>query len=94
MKRTTIKKFRILLLAAVLVLVNHLTLKACEACNQNQPKILRGITHGSGPQSNWDYFIVVIMVLVTLYSFYATVKCFVKPTEKRYDAIKNTILNH
>lgn len=94
MKSIAIKKLRFLLLVVILVLANQVTLKACEACGQNQPKILKGITHGSGPKSNWDYFIVIIMVLVTLYSLYATVKCFVKPSEKRYDYIKSAILNH
>ena len=31
---------------------------ACPVCEKQQPKILQGITHGSGPQSNWDYIII------------------------------------
>ena len=65
---------------------------ACDACNQNQPKILQNITHGNGPQSNWDYFVVIAMVMITVYTLYATVRCFIKPTESRYDHIKNTVL--
>ncbi len=74
------------------VLLANINAFACEACNQNQPKILRNITHGGGPQSNWDYFVVVIMIVVTIYTLYATIKCFVKPKEKRYNEIKRTIL--
>lgn len=93
MRKLSLNKYRKLALIVFLVLINHIPTMACEACNQNQPKILKGITHGNGPQSNWDYFVVIIMVLVTLYSLYASIKCFVKPTEKKYNHIKNTILN-
>ncbi len=93
MKKINSNNYQKLILLIALIFINNVTTMACEACNQNQPKILRGITHGSGPQSNWDYFVVIIMVLVTLYSLYATVKCFVKPTDKQYNDIKNTILN-
>lgn len=93
MRKLNIKKYKVLLIIVILILANHFTVKACEACGQNQPKILKGITHGNGPQSNWDYFIVVVMILVTIYSLYATVKCFIKPTERKYSNIKNAILN-
>lgn len=93
MRKLNLNKCRKLILLIVLILVNYIPTMACEACNKNQPKILRGITHGNGPQSNWDYFVVIIMVLVTLYSLYAAIKCFVKPSEKKYNDIKNTILN-
>lgn len=66
---------------------------ACEACKKQQPKLLQGITHGAGPDSNWDYVIVSVMLIVTLYSFYAMVRCLIKPKEKNYKDIKNMILN-
>lgn len=66
---------------------------SCEACKQQQPKFLQGITHGAGPGSNWDYVVVVIMVLITLYSLYATVKCMIRPAEKDNEHIKRMILN-
>lgn len=66
---------------------------ACEACNQQQPKFLQGITHGAGPGSNWDYLIVSFMVFITLYSLYATVKCMICPAEKENGHIKRMILN-
>lgn len=93
MRKPSSKKYRKLIPFLALFLLSDISAMACEACNQNQPKILRGITHGNGPQSNWDYFVVIIMVLVTLYSLYATVKCFVKPSDKKYNNIKTIILN-
>ncbi len=88
-----IKKYKSFLLTLALVLVANVGTFACEACNQNQPKILRNITHGSGPQSNWDYFVVISMVLITVYTLYATIRCFVtRKTENKYNDIKNTIL--
>lgn len=66
---------------------------ACDACKKQQPKALQGITHGSGPESGWDYLIVALMVLVTLYVLIATVKCMFKPAEKSEQHIKRLILN-
>lgn len=66
---------------------------ACDACKAQQPKLLQEVTHGAGPSSNWDYVVVIIMVIITVYSFYAMVKCLAKPKEKSHDNIKNIILN-
>jgi hypothetical protein len=66
---------------------------ACDACKKQQPQLLQGITHGSGPDSNWDYLIVSAMVIITVYSAYAAIKCLVKPKEKNYQDIKNVIFN-
>ena len=87
------KKYKVFLLTFSLVFLANVASFACEACNQNQPKILRNITHGSGPQSNWDYFVVIVMVLITVYTLYATIRCFLtRKTEVKYNDIKNTIL--
>lgn len=66
---------------------------ACDACKQQQPKLFQGITHGAGPTSNWDYIIVSVMVLITLYSFFALVKYLAKPDDPKHQDIKNIILN-
>jgi len=66
---------------------------ACDACKAQQPKFLQGVTHGPGPSSNWDYVVVSIMVIITVYSFYAMVKCLAKPAEKGHEGIKSIILN-
>lgn len=87
------KKLSTLLFIVLLVVTANLGTYACEACNQNQPKLLRNITHGSGPQSYWDYFVVIIMVAITIYTLFATIRCFVNnKTEGKYKDIKNTIL--
>ncbi len=66
---------------------------ACDACKKQQPKLLQGITHGGGPDSNWDYLIVSAMVIITLYSLYATIRCVVKTKDKNHQDIKNIIFN-
>lgn len=75
------------------MMLTGMPLMACEACKQQQPKFLQGITHGPGPDSNWDYLIVSFMVFITLYSLYATVKCMIRPSEKENEHIKRMILN-
>jgi heme/copper-type cytochrome/quinol oxidase subunit 2 len=83
------KKYTILLL----ILMLRLDAIACEACKLQQPKGFGGLTHGAGPESKWDYLIVFIMVVITLYVLVATIKCFIKPGEKNKEHIKRMILN-
>ena len=66
---------------------------ACEACKKQQSKILQEITHGAGPDSNWDYLIVMVMIAITLYVLFAAVKCMFRPSEKSGQHIKRMILN-
>lgn len=68
------------------------TVAACEVCEANQPKILRGITHGGGPQGNSDYFIVIAAAVFVLITLVFAVKFLVRPGEKRADHIKRSIL--
>jgi hypothetical protein len=66
---------------------------ACDACKKQQPKFLQNIAHGRGPDSQWDYLIVAIMVAITFYVLLATIKCIIKPSEQNSQHIKRIILN-
>lgn len=66
---------------------------ACPLCEKNQPAILRGITHGTGPDSNWDYVIVFTSVVIVLLTLIYTIKYLVKPGEKNQSHIKHTVIN-
>lgn len=81
------------MMATALLLAAGLPAIACEACKKQQPKLLQGITHGPGPDSNWDYLIVSIMVAITVYSFYAMIRYMAKSRDKMHQDIKNSILN-
>jgi hypothetical protein len=81
------------LMLLLLTLVNQIPAVACEACQKQQPKILRGFAHGTGPDSNWDYLIVAVMVAITIYVLVATLKCLFRPAEKSEAHIKRLILN-
>lgn len=66
---------------------------ACPACEKQQPKILRGITHGAGPQSDWDYVIIWITVAIVLVTLFFSIKWIVYPKEDSLNHIKRTVLN-
>ena len=66
----------------------------CPACEAAQPRLLRGITHGAGPESRWDYLIVWITVIITLLTLFYSVKWLIRPGEKNAHHIKNLILNN
>ncbi len=67
---------------------------ACPACEKNQPKITEGFTHGTGPQSNWDWLIIGVMMAITVLTFIFSLKYLIKPGEKNTNHIKQTILNN
>ncbi len=66
---------------------------ACPACEKQQPMFLKGIAHGAGPTSNWDYVYVILIALVALLTLFYAIKWMVKPGEKNADHIKRTVLN-
>ena len=71
----------------------QLTSWACEVCEKQQPKVLRGITHGAGPQSDWDYVVVGCMMIIVAVSLCYSVKCIIRPGENERAHIKHSIFN-
>ncbi len=65
---------------------------ACEACKKQQPKILRGVTHGAGPTSDWDYVAVWGIAIVVVISLFLAIRWIARPGEKESDHIKRTVL--
>ena len=79
---------------AFLLLINFTgKIWACAACEEQQPAFLKGITHGPGPDSNLDYFIVSIAMIIVLTTLYYSVKWLIKPGETNANHIKQTIFN-
>jgi hypothetical protein len=67
---------------------------ACPVCERNQPAILRGITHGAGPESKWDYVIIWIAIVIVAATLFFSVKWLLHPGERSGDHIKRFILNN
>lgn len=89
MKNLAIKLF----LSTLCFAVNISSVLACTVCKSNQPKLLQGITHGGGPESDWDYVIISFMVLIVLGTFILSVRQLIKPGERNANHIKHSILN-
>jgi hypothetical protein len=81
------------ILITLILLFLHVTLMACPVCEKQQPQLLKGITHGAGPESNWDYLIIFLIVAIVLVSLYFSLKWLIKPGEKQLSHIKHTVLN-
>lgn len=77
----------------IVITLIYQQIQACPACEKAQPKITRGLTHGVGPQDNWDWLIVALITLITVITFVYTIKYIVKPGEKENNHIKKMILN-
>jgi len=67
---------------------------ACDACKLQQPKITRNITHGIGPDSGWDWFIVGIVILITILTLIYSIKFLFRPGEKNENHIKYKIFSN
>ncbi len=67
---------------------------SCPGCDAQQPKILRGITHGAGPQSKWDLLIVAIAAVIVIATLFFSVKWLLSPGEKSEKHIKRLVLNY
>jgi len=65
---------------------------ACEICEAQQPKILRGLTHGGGPQGSFDYIIVLATVAVVVVALVYAIKFIVHPGESEPSHIKRIVL--
>jgi hypothetical protein len=77
----------------IILLTMHLDLLACPVCEKQQPAVLKGITHGAGPQSDWEYVIVWCTIVIAAVSLFYTVKWILRPGEYESGHIKYTILN-
>ena len=76
-----------------ILLACRLTTIACPQCEKAQPRILRGITHGIGPDSNWDFVIVWIAVIIVVITLIFSVKWLIQPGEKKEQHIKRMAIN-
>ncbi len=81
------------ILITLTLLFLYVPLMACPVCEKQQPQLLKGITHGAGPESNWDYLIISVMVAIVLVSLYFSLIWIIKPGENKQTHIKHTVLN-
>lgn len=78
----------------ILIILLQTVAAACPVCERQQPKIVRGIVHGAGPDTSWDYVIVCTVAVIALATLFFSVKWLIKPGEKNKSHIKYSILNN
>ena len=79
------------LITLLFLIVIQISVFACPVCERNQPKLLRGIVHGAGPESNWDYISIIITTIIALVTLFLAVKWLIKPNEDDQNHIKYSI---
>lgn len=67
---------------------------ACDVCQEQQPKALRNITHGTGPQGQLDFIIITISAIIVGLTLIFSIKYLVKPGEKSPDHVKNMVIDN
>ncbi|WP_226391132.1 hypothetical protein [Penaeicola halotolerans] len=80
------------LLTLLVLLITTSRLLACEVCESKQPEVLKGITHGTGPQGDIDYIIIWSAVIIVTFTLIMSVKYLIKPKEHQQDHIKHIVL--
>ena len=83
---------KVWLLTCALIVI-QLRSWACTVCKTQQPKFLQGITHGAGPESNWDYLIIATAGAAVVGTFAFSIRFLLKPGEANHDHVKQSILN-
>lgn len=81
------------LLLLIPVIAFSITSIGCPACEAQQPKILRGIVHGSGPTSNWDYVAGIVTLIIVIAVLFYSIKWIINPGEREETHIKRNVLN-
>lgn len=76
------------------ILVTGIWTTACPTCEVAQPRYLKGISHGTGPQSNWDLVIIAVTAVIVIGTLFFTIKWIIRPGEKSASHIKQLVLNH
>lgn len=66
---------------------------ACDVCQKNQPAPLRGITHGTGPQGQWDLAIVWGAGIIVTVTLVLALRMLLRPGEGHAGHIKRIILH-
>lgn len=79
------------LISLLFLIVIQISVFACPVCERNQPKLLRGIVHGAGPESNWDYISIIITTIIALVTLFLAIKWLIKPNEDDQNHIKYSI---
>jgi len=92
MKMMNYKYFKGAGLTLMLVLVAAVGW-ACPVCEKQQPKVLRGVAHGAGPDNNWDYLIVGVITVIVLITLFYSMKWLVRPGEDAPGHIKRNVLD-
>lgn len=81
------------LLSVLIIFIAQIAI-ACPVCEKQQPKITQGLTHGAGPQSDWDWVIIAIITLIAVLTLIYSIKYLLKPGEKNNDHIKQSIFSN
>lgn len=84
------KTIRLSLVAVVAGLAQ--VARACEVCTKEQPAVLQGISHGTGPGGYLDYIIIWSAAVIVGITLVLSIKHLIKPEKNCPDHIKHFIL--
>ncbi len=84
------KKFFWILMACFVLTASQAW--ACDVCQDKQPRALKGITHGTGPQDDFDYIIISVSIVIVALTFVFSLRYLISPKESDSNHIKHSVL--
>jgi hypothetical protein len=79
------------LIISVAFLLFHMNSYACELCKKRQPKGFENITHGNGPETMLDYWILYGSIGIVALTMILFVKYSLKPNRNSFQHTNNQI---
>ena len=64
------------------------SLMACPVCDKRQPKGFAGITHGTGPESAFDYWMLYGSMAVVVLTLLLFVRFMIRPETRAMNRLK------
>ena len=61
------KRIAFFIILLIMFALQSALILACPACEKQQPAAFTGITHGAPPEGAWEYAIVGIIAVITLF---------------------------
>lgn len=82
------------LLMSLVLSICSISALGCPVCKRQQPKVVSAISHGTGPQNNIDYAIMIGAIFLVVLCLYLSVHYLLSPGESHADHIKREFLKY
>lgn len=89
LKKLKLKYF----IGGIFILITQVAL-SCPVCDREKAnQVTLGLSHGAGPDHNWEWLVVAGMAGITLFALFLAIKYFIKPDNAKTNEFKKSIFS-